>query len=127
MAKRDFQDFLSDVENGQFHSDLTTALPELMRKVRETGLVGDLTIKLRVKPRGRQVDIIPSFTVKAPVRKPDPSVFFVDDDGNPSLNDPKQLALKVVTPPAGRGRLRVAGQGAAAGDNDSSDDKKGDN
>lgn len=124
MGKRDFTDFLSDVENGQFHTDLTTALPELMRKVRETGLVGDLTIKLRVKPRGRQVDIIPSFTVKAPVRKPDPSVFFVDDDGNPSLNDPKQLPLKVVSPPANRGRLRVAGQTAAAGDDDSDGNKE---
>lgn len=125
MAKIDFQDFLTSIENGQFHSDLTTALPELMRKVQETNLVGALTITLKVKPRGRQVDIIPSFKVTAPVRKPDPSVFYVDDDGTPSLSDPKQLPLKVVNPPGARGRLRVAGQGGVSEDSD--DPKKQEN
>lgn len=126
MPRRDFQDILTDLEEGQFHADLTTSFPELIRKVQEANLVGTLTITLKVKPRGRQVDIIPSFTAKAPTRKTDPSVFFVDDEGTVTRSDPKQLPLRMAAKPPTK--LRVAGspgaQGVGAAD-DSDDDKQG--
>lgn len=95
---RDFQDVLTDLDDGRVHEQLTKIWPEVVRAVRETNKPGSLTLTLHAKvERGTMVVVVPKVTTKLPAPGVSPTLFYTDEEGNVHRNDPKQLPLKNVT------------------------------
>lgn len=100
---RDFQDILTDLDDGHVHEELTRVLRDVVRGVREANAAGSITLKISLKPEGRQFVVNADVTSKIPTRKPSASVFFATDDGDLRKDDPKQVPLRNVdTKPHGR-------------------------
>jgi hypothetical protein len=95
---RDFQDVLTDLDDGKVHEQLTKLWPEVVRAVRETNKAGTITLQLTAKlERGTMVVVVPKVTTKLPAPATSPTLFYTDEEGNVHRNDPKQLPLKNVT------------------------------
>lgn len=87
--KRDFIDFLADIDNGAFHQELTAALPKLIRQCIAVSQKGKIVITLQVTPRGGgNIDIAPSHKITSPAPKANPTIFFTNEEGTPSLYNP---------------------------------------
>ena len=108
--REDFLDFLSDLDDGELLPRLTQERQQVVRAVRRTGLVGEITLKLAFKPDGRTIITVPRVTTKVPTAKSNSTVFFDDEAGNLSRTDPKQLPLRHVTAARPKTVLRMAGQ-----------------
>lgn len=68
---RDFQDILTDLNDGETHEELTAKLREVVRAVVASKQPGALTVKLNVRLEGeRQVIITPKITPTIPAMKP---------------------------------------------------------
>lgn len=103
---RPFGEFLQQQRRGALHGELSEALHELLQAVKDTGKAGKLTVTIGVKPAAKgnaeQVLVSDAVITKAPsVERPE-SIFFLDDTGNLTRNDPRQieLPLREVTRPA---------------------------
>lgn len=57
MGNKAFSVFLQDLRDGRVHTELTTALGDLLAKVKETGRGGSISLKIKVKPAGRGADV----------------------------------------------------------------------
>lgn len=98
----DFQDLLTDIDDGKLHTQLTELWPRVVKAVRETNKPGSLTITLNAKlDRGTMVVVTPKVSTKMPAPATGASIFYSDEEGNLSKHDPKQLPLKNVTPIGG--------------------------
>lgn len=107
MGTKAFAVFLQDLRDGRAHAELTGQLVELLTKVKETGKVGTLTLKLKIKPatRGADVDkvvITDAITVDLPKPERGEDFFWLTDDNDLSRNHPRQgnLELRTATPAA---------------------------
>lgn len=107
MGTKAFAVFLQDLRDGRAHAELTGQLVELLTKVKETGKVGTLTLKLKIKPatRGADVDkvvITDAITVDLPKPERGEDFFWLTDDNDLSRNHPRQGALELrdATPAA---------------------------
>lgn len=112
--KKDFAEFLSDIDNGKFILELGDTLPDLIKRCIATGKKGAISITLKVAPRGgANVDVTPAFKVTSPAPAVNPQVFFTDEEGNPSLyqsvSPSAQVTLREV-PVNPAGPLRVVGE-----------------
>jgi hypothetical protein len=98
-ATRDFQDVLTDLDEGRVHEQLTALWPAVVKAVRETNKVGSLTLTLTAKlERGTMVVVVPTVATKMPAPATGPTLFYTDEEGNLTRDDPKQIPLKVVAP-----------------------------
>lgn len=93
----EFAFFLTQHSRGEAHDQISGELRELLTAVQEHGRKGSLTIKVTVEPPKGHVDGAPVLvTVESEVKAPrpiaPPAMYFVDDDGRPTRNDPRQLA-----------------------------------
>ncbi|MGV9282160.1 hypothetical protein [Streptomyces sp. NPDC003730] len=93
----EFAVFLIQHSRGEAHEQISTEFHELLAAVQEHGRKGSLTIKVVVEPPKGHVDGAPLLIgidsdVKAPKAIAPPSMYFVDDDGRPTRNDPRQIA-----------------------------------
>jgi len=91
-----FLAFIADIRAGQAVEDYTEQLRELVEECRETGRAGTITLKVTIKPFGKDesaMRIEDSLTIKPP--KPDTlsSVFFAHGDGRLTRRDPRQPDL----------------------------------
>lgn len=100
MTTKAFALFLQDLRDGRAHAELTTSLAELLVAVKETGKVGEITLKIKVKPAGRgtdidKVNITDAIVTKVP--KPDrgEDFYWLTDDNNLSRNHPRQHSLEL--------------------------------
>jgi hypothetical protein len=100
---RPFAAVLQELHKGNVHAELSQLLHELVAAVRDTGKKGTLTVKLDVKPiKPGQVDTLEvTATVTAnPPRVDTPTtVFFTDQTGNLTREDPdraNQLPLREI-------------------------------
>lgn len=100
MAKtRDFQDILTDLDDGRVHEQLGELWRKVVQAVKETNKPAELTLKLTAKlERGTMVVVVPKVSSKLPAPATSPTLFYTDDEGNVHRNDPKQQTLKIVTP-----------------------------
>ena len=97
--RRDFQDVLTDIDDGRLHDQLTELWPKVVKAVRETNKPGSLTLTLTAKlDRGVMCVVAPKVSTKMPAPAVSPSIFYSDEEGNVTKHDPKQLPLKNVTP-----------------------------
>ncbi|MFE4718365.1 hypothetical protein ACFRLW_18360 [Streptomyces sp. NPDC056728] len=93
----DFAVFLLQHSRGEAHGQISGELRELLAAVQEHGRKGSLTVKVTVEPPKGHVDGAPVLVtiesdVKAPRPIAPPAMYFVDDDGRPTRNDPRQTA-----------------------------------
>jgi hypothetical protein len=93
----EFAVFLVQHSRGEAHDQISGELRELLNAVQEHGRKGSLTVKVTVEPPKGHVDGAPVLvTVESDLKAPrpiaPPAMYFVDDDGRPTRNDPRQLA-----------------------------------
>lgn len=85
---------IQGVRNGALVAQLSEALDEVTRAVVEHQQVGELTIKLKIKPNSEnQVTFIPSLSVKTPRAQIGAAIFYADEDGALLRSDPRQIDI----------------------------------
>lgn len=92
-----FAVFLAQHLAGRSNEEVSAEFHELLSAVNEHGRKGSLTIKVTVEPPKGHVDGAPvviciDSDLKAPKASAPPALYFVDDDGNATRNDPRQIA-----------------------------------
>ena len=91
--------------NGRTAEELSVEFHGLLEAVKAHGKKGQLTITIVVEPPANGVESAPmpigvESAVKAPKPTPVKSLYFLDDDGNPVREDPRQMAIDFRTAPA---------------------------
>lgn len=100
---RPFADFLAELRHGAVHGELSAALHDLIESVRTTGKSGSIALVVKVgqhKGTG-MLSIDDTVSTKMPAPERDSSLWFVDEDGNASRDNPRQLAfegIRIVSP-----------------------------
>lgn len=87
---------LGQVSHGDLSSQASETLAELVRRVHETGKSGSMTLKIEIKPRGRdsgQVEVNGKVDPKYPVPDVAPSMFFATEEGELKRDNPLQGKL----------------------------------
>jgi hypothetical protein len=101
----EFAAFLVGHLGGRSHEQISAELHELLGAVAEHGKKGSLTITVSVEPSKGHIDGAPltigiESTLKAPRASAPPAIYFMDGDGNPTRNDPRQMSFDLRTAPA---------------------------
>ncbi|MGH3587672.1 MAG: hypothetical protein ACRDQ0_15260 [Pseudonocardia sp.] len=101
----EFAAFLVSHLNGRVHKTISGELHQLLQAVSAHGKKGALVIKVAVEPskghvEGDPLAISVETDLKAPKSTPPAAIYFVDDDGRPTRNDPRQIALEFRPAPA---------------------------
>jgi hypothetical protein len=93
----DFLKFVEQVNKGSSVIDLSIALEQVVKAVKETGLSGELVYKLKIVPAGNtdtgdvsQVWAEDKIATKLPTRKRAKTLFFPTRDNTLSRMDPNQ-------------------------------------
>lgn len=94
--ERDFQDVLTDLDEGKVHAQLTEKLPEIVRAVMATGKAGALSLTLSVTRENRMVVVKADVKTKTPQPATESTLFYTSEDGVLRRDDPKQPALRGV-------------------------------
>lgn len=97
--------FLASHLSGRTEEGLSTEFHQLLDAVRAHGKKGSMAITIIVEPPANGVDSAPmpigvESAVKAPKPTPVKSLYFLDDDGLPVRDDPRQLSIEFRTAPA---------------------------
>jgi hypothetical protein len=109
-----FAQTLAFLSRGSLDGELAEALAEVVKRVRETGKAGELTLKLKVSMLNQRdedaVKVTPAVSTKLPKLASFETVMFSTYDGDLLRNDPRQqsLDLKEVPKPE-RGPLQQVG------------------
>lgn len=103
--RADLAAFIAGHLNGRTAEALSAEFHDLLEAVRAHGKKGELRITVVVEPPANGVDSAPlpigvESAVKAPKPTPVKSLYFLDDDGNPVREDPRQMALNFRDTPA---------------------------
>lgn len=91
-----FTSFVQEQRNGSLHVELSEALAEVTKSVQDTGKDASLTMKITVKagPKGSDTIMVSDqIAKKLPAPERDVSIFFADDRGNLSRQNPRQPML----------------------------------
>lgn len=93
---RDFQDVLTDIDEGRLHAQLTNQLAELVRACVATKKSGALTLTMNVKEEGNVMVVGGSVKLKLPQPAAGASVFYATEDGDLRRDNPRQPVLRNV-------------------------------
>lgn len=93
-----FAKFVQEQRQGSLHAELSDALAELAQAVLTLEKKGTLTLKLTATPSKDGATVILSDEVKTSIPQParGAGIFFVDDIGNISRENPRQQRLPLV-------------------------------
>ncbi|WP_037616348.1 hypothetical protein [Streptomyces aureus] len=96
--------FLGSHLNGRTDEELSREFHQLLDAVRAHGKKGQMVITIVVDPPANGVESAPmpigvESTVKAPKPTPVKSLYFLDDEGNPVREDPRQMQIDFRTAP----------------------------
>ncbi|MFF3843537.1 hypothetical protein [Streptomyces sp. NPDC001930] len=96
--------FLGSHLNGRTDEELSQEFHALLGAVRAHGKKGSMTITIVVDPPANGVESAPmpigvESSVKAPKPTPVKSLYFLDDEGLPVREDPRQIAMDFRTAP----------------------------
>lgn len=93
---RNLTDVLGDLDRGRVVRDLNNALAQVVAAVRSTGKVGEVGIKLKIKPNGdQQVEIEDAITFKAPELTRPKTLMFINVDNSLTRTDPRQKEMEL--------------------------------
>lgn len=96
---RSFNAVIFDLEDGNFHSDLTGAMNQLVETLNHQFIhaggkpKGKLGITLEFKMDGGVVEIVSNFTQTLPKPGRQKSIMWATPDGKLTSSNPKQLSL----------------------------------
>jgi hypothetical protein len=97
----DITSVLIEMQRGQALSDINQKFNDLLKSVLDTGIKGELTIKLKIKPAKfaiggavLQIETEHEAKVKKPELSIGKSLFFVDAGGRLSRDHPDQIAFE---------------------------------
>lgn len=91
---RPFADILRELGGGDTYDDLTARLAEVVEAVTLTRKVGEISIKLKVKPNGDSgVIVADEIKSRVPEATRGDTVFFVTAGGSLVRQDPRQQDL----------------------------------
>ena len=101
----EFAAFLVGHLGGRTHEEIGTELHQLLEAVKAHGKKGSLTITVVIEPPSNGVEGAPlpigiEYAAKAPKAAAPKNLYFLDDEGNPTRQDPRQMALDLRTAPA---------------------------
>lgn len=88
--------YLKTTNRGRTEADLSAKMHELIEQVLETGKKGTLTLTITVDADdadARRLVLTEKVVSKLPQPDPRKSIFFADDTGNLTRNDPSQLTF----------------------------------
>ncbi|MFC8515526.1 hypothetical protein [Streptomyces sp. NPDC057257] len=102
--RADIAAFLASHLHGRTAEELSDEFHQLLDAVRAHGKKGQLVVTFLVEPPTNGVESAPlpigvESTVKLPKPTPPKDLYFLDDQGNPSRTDPRQLAIEFRTAP----------------------------
>ncbi|WP_328436965.1 hypothetical protein OHA71_06630 [Streptomyces sp. NBC_00444] len=102
--RADIAVFLASHLKGRTVEELSTEFHDLLEAVRAHGKKGQLVVTFVVEPPANGVEYAPlpigiESTVKAPKATPPKDLYFLDGEGNPSKDDPRQLSIEFRTAP----------------------------
>lgn len=105
--------FLGSHLNGRTDEELSAEFHQLLDAVRAHGKKGSMTITIVVDPPANGVDSAPmpigvESAIKAPKPTPVKSLYFLDDDGQPVREDPRQMSAGVYRNTDGTTEFRTA-------------------
>jgi hypothetical protein len=84
---------LAKLQQGLFVDTCSDLFAQVLRMVEETGKAGKLTITLDVKKVNALVSILAKVTDKTPEKAPDADMFYLTEDNDLSVENPKQRRL----------------------------------
>jgi hypothetical protein len=90
-----FAAFIQQQRKGGLHGELTDAFGELIQAVAETGKVGSLSLSIKVTPNKDGATVTVNDKIKLTIPEPEKgaSMFFYDQHGNLTRNNPAQPEL----------------------------------
>ncbi|HEY9315809.1 hypothetical protein [Williamsia sp.] len=90
-----FAAFLQTLQRGSVHEELSEGLHQLVEKVDEIGKGGSISLTIKVKPDPKTGMLIVADDVKLVLPEWDrqQSMWFKDQTGNLTRNDPNQIAF----------------------------------
>ena len=94
-----FSSFISNLDEGGLHHDLTAALVDIvagLNDARENGTANPkagMTVKLSFSLDGQTIDVVGDFTTKLPKVQRERSVFWTTAKNRLSRSNPKQQSL----------------------------------
>jgi hypothetical protein len=105
--------FLASHLNGRTEEELSAEFHTLLDAVRAHGKKGQMTITIVVEPPANGVESAPlpigvESAVKAPKPTPVKSLYFLNDDGQPVREDPRQMTPGVYRNADGTTEFRMA-------------------
>lgn len=93
-----FAAVLQEMNKGRTHTELSTALQDVVMAVLATHKKGTVTLQIDIsksKAMG-MVELTDTVKVKLPEADRSTSMFYVTDDGNLTREDPKQMSLPLA-------------------------------
>jgi hypothetical protein len=104
---RPFADVLTSLRRGKTHREASDLMQQLVTAVRDTHRGGTMVITLKVgRHKSGRIEIDDTVKIKLPEPERDASIYFADEDGNLSKDDPQQQEIpgivRVVNPNEGR-------------------------
>lgn len=93
---RPFTDVLRDIRKGRVVEAASDQLAEVVRGVLDTNKTGELTLKLSVKPQGKNdnaVVVSAKLSTKVPRGDLPDALFFADLEGDLLRDDPTQMRM----------------------------------
>lgn len=114
---RPFAAFLQEQRQGDAHDEMSAIWQEVVQASLATGKVGEITIKLKVKPQGDGVSclVLDETKGKAPQADRPPAIFFADTNGNLHRTDPRQARLPLREVDPGTGEVREVREASVRG------------
>jgi hypothetical protein len=98
-----FSQQLAFMGKGSIDSEITEALAEVVKAVRETDKQGTVTLTIKVAKLNKRdenaVRIIPTINNKVPKQESAESIMFSTADGDLLRDDPEQIALDLKSIP----------------------------
>ena len=86
---------LAELQYGHFEDEATKVLRETIIAVARTEKVGEVTIKLKLKPgKGGQVEVFSEVTNRLPKEEKGSSIMFISPEFNLQRQDPRQRELE---------------------------------
>lgn len=97
MIEQPIQQVMAELNGGNTMRELSREMKKLVKAVEDTGKVGELTLKIKMRPvaRGNSSTLILEdlITVKTPQADRAQTVFFSVGNGKLQRNDPNQMEM----------------------------------
>lgn len=90
-----FLELIQSFRRGELLTEGDQKLNELTEAIQNTGVGGDLTLKLKFKVnKAGQLEVVPNLSIRKPDRALGTGIYFATDDGRLTRRDPHQMDIE---------------------------------